>query len=248
MNKLSAFCLAPALLAWAPLGALAQTKPAPHAPKPKTSSTRPTPGSKPAATPSSKPALTAKSPAPVASPKPPVAAPPAASTAVAVAPKAPVTAAFATGSNVLSLGIGLGNRYGFVGSSVSVTPALSLAYERGVLALGPGLLGVGGSLSYQHASSSLLGYGYSFSDLLVAVRGNYHYPLAPQLDVYGGLALGVRHAGVSYSGLGDYATSATDGYVALVVGGRYYFSRAVGAFAELGYDQTYAKIGLSARF
>lgn len=243
MNKLVAFCVALGLLALAPLSAtLAQTKPTSTAPKPKTSSPRPPAGSKPAPT--------AKTPLPTTSPKPLVAAPapPGAKAAVVTAPKAATTAAFAPSSNVLSLGIGLGNRYGYVGSGVSVAPAVSLAYERGIRALGPGTLGVGGFVGYQHAASSALGYNYSFSDLLVAVRGSYHYSLAPPLEVYGSLALGVRHAGVSYSGPGDYAASATDSYAALLVGGRYYFSRAVGAFAELGYDQTYAKIGLSARF
>ena len=163
---------------------------------------------------------------------------------------------FEVGTNVVNVGIGLGNRYaygaGFFGGSSSVTPALSVSYERGLLPLGPGVLGVGGFVGYQGASYDFgAGEQMKFTDVVVALRGAFHYPVLPQFDAYGGVGLGLRHAGVSFEGNSIYslgAASATEFAANLFVGGRYYFTPHLGAFAELGYDQTYLKIGLAAKF
>jgi len=162
--------------------------------------------------------------------------------------------AFEEGSNVVNLGIGLGNRYSYgVGTgSSSVSPALSLSYERGVAALGPGVLGVGVFAGYQGASYDLgSGNKYKYTDVIVMLRGAFHYPVSPQFDAYGGLGLGIRSAGVSYEGkaLGGAGAVSANGLASgLFLGGRYYFGSGIGAFAELGYDQTFLKVGLAARF
>ena len=164
--------------------------------------------------------------------------------------------AFDVGTTALNLGIGLGNRYGygsgFLGGSSSVSPALSLSVERGILPLGPGVLGVGAFVGYQGARYDLgNGDEWKFTDLIVTLRGAFHYPVSPQLDAYGGLGLGLRHAGVSFTGNSNFdygVASATELASGLFVGGRYFFSDKIGAFAELGYDQTYLKVGLTAKF
>jgi len=216
-----------------------------------------------AAQPLPAPAQTSRRPAagPQAAP-----ARPAATTAPnrAVAPAAPGRAAataanagsFGPGTNALNLGIGLGNRYsyggGFLGGSSSVSPALSLSYERGVVALGPGVLGVGGFVGYQGANYDLGGGDkWKYSDLIVTVRGAFHYPVSDKFDAYGGLAPGMRRLSVSFEGKGlgglDAAGS-TDVASGLFVGGRYFFTPGIGAFAEAGYDQTFLKVGLTAKF
>ena len=164
--------------------------------------------------------------------------------------------AFEEGSNVVNLGVGLGNRYnygtGIAGGSSSVSPALSLSYERGVASLGPGVLGVGGFVGYQGANYDLgSGNKFKYTDLIVTLRVAFHYPVSPQFDAYGGLGLGVRHAGASFEGNGVGglgAASANELASGLFLGGRYYFGSGIGAFAELGYDQTFLKVGLAARF
>lgn len=165
------------------------------------------------------------------------------------------TGAFEVGTNALNVGIGIGSRYTFgTGTGSSVSPALSASFERGILELGPGVLGVGAFVGYQGASFDLgSGQGkYKYTDVIVTLRGAFHYPVSEQLDAYGGLGLGIRRAGVSYdgnnAGLGAAAVSATGGASGLFVGARYFFSSAIGAFAELGYDQTYLKAGLSLKF
>ena len=239
MRTLCSVLLASVVMTALPTAATAQTrKPAP----------------KPATRTTAKPAVKtapATATAPKAAPAP----------APAPAPAAPAPAAYATsstnpfevGTNAVNLGIGLGTRYsygGFFGGSSSVSPALSLSYERGIIPLGPGVLGVGGIIGYQSASYEYSGYKDKFTDIIVMVRGAFHYPVTAQFDAYAGVGVGVRRAGYSSNYTGPYApdysaTSATSG---LFVGGRYFFTPGIGAFAELGYDQTYLKAGLAAKF
>jgi len=191
----------------------------------------------------------------------PAPAQPAASTPTASSPAASSAAeTFSVGTNAVNLGVGVGSRYGYgadySGGNSSVSPAFSVSYERGIIALGPGVVGVGGIVGYQGANYD---YGsgsgkWSYSDVIVMLRGSFHYPLANNLDTYAGLGIGIRRLGSSYSGPTnpyynlDASASATAATSGLFVGARYYFSSSIGAFAELGYDQTYLKIGLAAKF
>ncbi len=183
-----------------------------------------------------------------------------ASTATASSPAASNAAeTFSVGTNAVNLGVGVGSRYGYgagySGGNSSVSPAFSVSYERGIVALGPGVVGVGGIVGYQGANYD---YGsgsgkWSYSDVIVMLRGSFHYPLADNLDTYAGLGIGIRRLSSSYSGPVnpyynlDASASATAATSGLFVGARYYFSSSIGAFAELGYDQTYLKVGLAAK-
>ena len=209
---------------------------------------------KPVARPVAKPA---SKPAPV--PRAAAAPTPAPAPAPAPAPVARAAASgdkpFDVGTNVVNLGIGLGNRYGygtgFFGGNSSVFPAISVSYERGIMPLGPGVLGVGIFAGYQGASYSLGGDKWKYTDVIVTLRGAFHYPVLPQFDAYGGVGLGLRHAGVSSTGSGVYnfgESSFNELALGLFAGGRYYFTPRIGAFAELGYDQTYLKVGVAAKF
>lgn len=246
--------------AWAaalPLAAQAQTtKPATKPIAKPVAKAAAKPAARPATKPAAKSATVAKA-QPVVAPAPAPTAPPATRPAPAAPAKATAAAGlFGVGTNVLNLGIGLGNRYGYgsglFGGSSSISPAISLSYERGVLPLGPGVLGVGGFVGYQGAKYDLGGGdNWKYTDLIVTVRGAFHYAFTPQFDTYGGLGLGVRHAGVSFegSGVGGLGSASANDFVANVfVGGRYFFTPSIGAFAELGYDQTFLKLGLSAKF
>lgn len=165
--------------------------------------------------------------------------------------------AFGVGTNALNIGIGLGNRYSygtsFFGGSSSVSPALSLSFEHGVIPLGPGVLGVGVFAGYQGATYNFGGGGgkWKYSDIIVTLRGAFHYPVSEQLDAYGGVGLGVRHAGVDFEGnslFGNNVVSTNEFASGLFAGARYFFSDALGAFAEVGYDQTFLKVGLALKF
>jgi opacity protein-like surface antigen len=236
----------------ATLSSAAQAQTRKPAPKPVAK-----PAAKPVANPAAKPvakpapATPARAAAPAPAPSPAPAAP-ARTTAAAS-----VSGPFEVGTNAVNLGIGVGSRYGYggglFGGSSSVSPAITLSYERGIIPLGPGVLGVGGIVGYQGASYDLGGGDkWKYTDIIVMVRGAFHYPVAEKFDAYGGVGIGVRHAGVSFEGNSIYnslgTVSSTDVTSGLFVGGRYFFTDGIGAFAELGYDQTYLKIGLTAKF
>ncbi len=251
MRTLFSVLLASATVATAPSMASAQARK--PAPRPAVRTT-----ARPAAKPVAKPA-----PAAAATPNAPASAPasaPAPVPAPAAQPSSSGNKPFDVGTNVVNLGIGLGNRYGYgsglFGGNSSVSPAFSFSYERGILPLGPGVLGVGAFVGYQGASYDLGGGDkWKYTDLIVTLRGAFHYPVLPSFDAYGGLSLGLRHLGTSFSGpsgsiynsIGGEA-SVNEAALNLFVGGRYFFTPSIGAFAELGYDQTYLKAGLAVKF
>jgi len=227
-----------------PAQAQAPRKPAPKA------------AAKPAAKPAAAPApRTAATPKPAATAPAPAPAPaPAASTAAAAG-----SDMFAEGTNTISLGLGLGTPYTyggvfFGGGTSSTTPAFSVFYERGIKKLGPGVIGGGvfaGYYSHTYSYSYSSGtYKDRYSDLLVTVRATYHYPVTEAFDAYAGVGVGVHHVGYSSNYSGPYyenygSTSAAEG---IFVGGRYFFTNNLAAFGELGYDHTYLKVGLTAKF
>lgn len=205
---------------------------------------------KPVSKPVAKPA-----PKPIAKPAPRPAPAPVASPAPAPAPVPARAAAsgtvFDVGTNVVNLGIGLGTHYSYgIGTGTSVSPAFSASFERGIVAVGPGVVGVGVFAGYQSASYEYLGFKDRFTDIIITARGAFHYPFFEKFDTYGGAGLGLRRLGYSSNYTGpvvvDYGSTGV--VLGLFVGGRYYFTDSIGAFAELGYDQTYLKVGLAAKF
>ncbi|MBG8553008.1 hypothetical protein [Hymenobacter guriensis] len=257
--KAFTLCLAVSCLATT---ALAQTKPAAKSAA-KPAVTRTTTAAKPTAKPAAKPVTTAK-PATTARPTATEAA------AAPVAPKsAPATksapaaktsmgasaSTFGKGTTVANLGVGVGINYGnsfVVGASKSI-PALSLSVERGIReGLGPGVIGAGGLLVYKSNTWGSGEYRLTERNMYVGVRGTYHYNFTDneKLDTYAGLSLGARIQ--SYSDNGYYSNTDSWGgtylTTGLFLGARYYVTEKIGGFAEVGYDMSLLKLGVSARF
>jgi len=151
---------------------------------------------------------------------------------------------FSEGTNALNVGVGFGASYAYL-NSASATPAISVSFEHGFKQLGPGVLGFGVLAGYQSVSAD--GF-YSSTDIAVVLRGAYHYPVTDAFDAYGGVGLGYRR--ISFDSENSMIPFANVGSVfsAGFIGGRYFFTDNIGAFAELGYDQTYLKAGLSLKF
>jgi hypothetical protein len=164
--------------------------------------------------------------------------------------------AYKVGANVLNAGVGFGYSIGYI-SSATTTPVMHVSYEHGLRELGPGTLGIGGVISYQGASYSESNpsgtYKQSWSATYLGVRGTWHPDIlvSGEYDVYGALQLGYVNYSYNFSGTGVYEQSAfqvknnlSSGLgLGLIVGGRYYFTPKVAAFAEFGYDLSYMKIG-----
>jgi hypothetical protein len=160
---------------------------------------------------------------------------------------------FSKGDKVLNLGIGLGGRWSGSYMKVSVPP-ISASLEFGVKdgVLEKGSIGVGPYLAYSSHKWEYSGWGWKITDVIIGVRGSFHYPLVDKLDTYTGLLLGYdiskeTEFGTSIYGY-DYNSSYGGFSYAWFVGARYYFSDTFAAIAELGVGITYLNLGVAFKF
>jgi hypothetical protein len=168
------------------------------------------------------------------------------------------TSTFHVGDRAVNVGIGLlGANHGYdVFGSLKQSPALSITYEQGITeSFGPGTLSLGGLLGYKHYYYDFprTDYKASWTDILLMARGAYHYNLTsnPQIDTYAGLTVGVRlnsYSNTNPSLQNAYNDEGMHLATGIFLGGRYFVTEKVGVFAEAGYDMTYLKLGLTAKF
>jgi hypothetical protein len=166
---------------------------------------------------------------------------------------------FSKGDNNLNLGIGIGSVLGGTAGYSTTTPPLSVSYERGIvdqLFDDKSSLGIGAYLGYASNKSTLISggnnFGWKYNYTIFGVRGALHYQLVDKLDTYAGLMLGYNSVSSTYYGdnsliQGSVANGSGMGW-SLFIGGRYYFTDNVAAFAELGYGIAYLQLGVSFKF
>ncbi|MBL7139015.1 MAG: hypothetical protein ISS17_09600 [Bacteroidales bacterium] len=135
-------------------------------------------------------------------------------------------------------------------------PAGQIAFEVGMWEIGPGVITLGGEIGGTFFSyKGLDRYGinipftYNYVELVFAARGAYHYGWNVQgLDTYGGVAAGPRFTIFTYStpaGKPILDKPSTFGYGGgAFVGASYFFNEFIGINAELGFNITYAQIGM----
>lgn len=125
------------------------------------------------------------------------------------------------GTKLINLGIGLG---GFGVSGLGFNAAADFGVVKNVT--------VGAQIGYRSANV-ISGFNVNYLDL--GVRGSYHFNeliSAPDnVDLYAGLTVTYVNVSTSYSG---YGGSSSGVYLPFHLGGRYFFSDKLGAFAELG--------------
>ncbi|HEX7412696.1 MAG TPA: hypothetical protein VF411_01530 [Bacteroidia bacterium] len=184
---------------------------------------------------------------------------------------------FDENTHVLNLGVGFGggnyyaSAYSGYGYSYNVSPAFSITYEQTIKQrVGPGYIGVGGYMGYQ-GSSSTYNYSYddhgyignyystnSWSDFMIAARGAYHWDVVnkKKVELYAGALLGLRiqtyryttnNPDPNYHGYWVNNGSVFPAF-SVFVGGRWYFAKNVGLFAEVGYGISYLTGGISFKF
>jgi hypothetical protein len=161
---------------------------------------------------------------------------------------------FVKGDKVLNLGIGFGSGL-YTGTYYKTSvPPISASFEVAVKdgVLDKGSIGVGGYLAYSQHKWDYNGWGWKYSNLFIAARGTFHYPLVKKLDTYTGLALGynIAHSSEYGTAIPGYDYNATSGGLlfAWFVGGRYYFSNSFAAMAELGVGIVYLNLGVAFKF
>ncbi|MFI3294141.1 MAG: outer membrane beta-barrel protein [Rikenellaceae bacterium] len=120
---------------------------------------------------------------------------------------------------------------------------MSVSYEQGITEN----IGVGGIVGLGIDKESIGVYDMTYTNILIGVRGNYHFNISDSFDVYAGLILGYNAAS---------ASSDPDGWDVSVggmifggqVGTRYCFSDKWAAFAELGYGLGLFSLGATYSF
>ena len=150
------------------------------------------------------------------------------------------------GTSYLQAGIGLGS-YGMSGTGgMPITASYEYGFAKNFSA----------GLSAGFVKKSFL-TDWKYTYLIFGVRGSYHFNEAlkvnnPNLDLYGGAGLIYRRYSMKAMDAIDpaYNYSASGGTVdfELHAGGRYYFGKQVGAFAELGYGISPLQLGVTVKF
>lgn len=162
---------------------------------------------------------------------------------------------FQKDTKVISAGVGLGSSLGTFSSS-SQTPALSASYEQGVWDIGgPGIISLGGYAGTKSFKYSGPGYTQKWNYTIIGIRSAYHYNgiKSDEFDVYGGVMLSYNilnykfkdDNGSDFNRHGSYGSGT--GFT-IYIGGRYFFSQNLAAFAELGYGVSYLTLGVAYKF
>lgn len=150
---------------------------------------------------------------------------------------------YSQGDNLLNVGIGLNSYY-------SSGIPFGASYEYGFTET------ISAGLNIDYLSTKYDGLGsWKFTALYIGARGSYHFNELLNLhdnkvDLYGGATLGYRSFSWSDTVLGSFDDTYGSGlYLGLFIGGKYYFTDQIGAFAELGaIGSTNVRIGVAFRF
>ena len=152
---------------------------------------------------------------------------------------------FHKGTTAINAGIGLGS----YSDSLSLPP-LSVSLDYGVadnlINGNNGSISVGGFAGYTAGSHTYGAYKSTFSYIALGGRGAFHYQFAPKLDTYAGLMVSYDIASASSnSSYVDTSVATSSINWTLFLGGRYFFTEKIGAFAELGYGFYNLNLGVT---
>ena len=150
------------------------------------------------------------------------------------------------GHMILNAGIGAGNYISHPGYSVKLLPIV-FSLEYGVVDLfdSRGGIGIGGYAAYTlFGAKDANRLNQKVSDLIVGVRGMFHYEFIEKLDTYAGVMLGYDI--VSHSQPDNLPGSTFR--PGLFAGARYYITNNLGVFAELGYNTAPLELGVCYEF
>ena len=154
--------------------------------------------------------------------------------------------AITPGTNLLSVGIGVGSPYfgESYSSSFPVNPTIS--FERGIVIDN---LAVGAEASFATSKYSFDGFTSTFTAVYIGVRGTYHFgqllSIPSQFDLYGGATAGfiIETASDNFGGSPSASSGPGGGGF---VGGKYYFAPKIGVYAEAGFTSlSFVNVGVT---
>jgi len=148
----------------------------------------------------------------------------------------------------VSAWIGPGTHY--FGNGVGFGPALKGSFEKGMWDMGPGVITLGGEAAFSFFSQRYgNGWNESWFNIFTGARGAFHYGWDVEgLDTYGGIPLGVGfciHTRDDQPGSHGYTPVYP--YVGIFCGGSWFFNKTVGINGEVGFNATYANLGVIIR-
>ncbi len=167
-----------------------------------------------------------------------------------------------SGTNFLSVGIGPSVNYWNLYHSGG-TPAIKLTLDRGYKKAGPGTITLGGSLGFfskyykstYYDNGSAYSYKSTWTFISTVFRTGYYYNLEeaniPDMNVYGGIGLGLLYEGFKYSYTGPNHPNfikddaGTHFLMNFYLGANYFLTSKTAIYLEFGYDITYATFGLT---
>jgi hypothetical protein len=155
---------------------------------------------------------------------------------------------FIKGDKIVNAGIGLGTYLTPLHYSNSLLP-VAASFEYCALSLLNDMagIGVGGYMAYTsftHRNHN----DWNVRNLVLGVRGGFHYHFVEKLDTYAGLLLGYNIVSRSHSNP-DTSLGGGKGVAAIFVGGRYYLTQNIALNAELSVEGvTPLTIGVSFKF
>jgi len=149
------------------------------------------------------------------------------------------------GTWVLNGGVGPGTH--FFGNGAGFGPCLKASFETGMWDLGPGVVTLGGEASFSFFSHHYgNGWNESWINFIFGARAAYHYGWDVEgLDTYGGIPLGIgfsAHILDEHPGSSGYTPVFP--YGGIFFGASYFFTKSLGVNGEVGYNSTYANIGV----
>ncbi len=166
------------------------------------------------------------------------------------------------GTNFFSIGLGPSANY-WINYYSGGTPAIKLTLDHGYKQAGPGTITLGGSLGFftKYYKSTYYDNGYAYvyksnwTFLSTVLRAGYYYNLEEadlkDMNVYGGLGIGLLYEGYKYTYNGPhYPSLIRDSggmhfLMNLYLGAQYFLSSKTALYLEFGYDITYATIGVT---
>jgi hypothetical protein len=153
--------------------------------------------------------------------------------------------AFAKDDKVVSASLGFVNTVHTGNAWKTTFPPILLTGEYGIvdgLIDGKASIGAGVGLGYTKTKYNLNAVSYKYSNLILGIRGAFHYQFIDKLDTYAGLLIGYDIV----SGNSDYAISESVwGYY---VGARYYLTNNFAIMSEIGNNISLISIGAAYKF
>lgn len=146
-----------------------------------------------------------------------------------------------------TLGFGAGPATHYFGNGLGFGPGGKVFFETGMWELGPGVLTLGGeagfSMFWHHWGTD---WNETWTNFMFGARSAYHYGWEVEgLDTYGGIPLGMGFTLHTYDDFTGYkGFTPVYPYFGVFFGATYFFNDQLGINGEVGYNTTYANIGM----